>query len=129
MSLPNLIIAGAPKCGTGSLFKWLSDHPQVCGSRVKETFYLMDRGHPLLKYDSNFYTHGLDGYKAYFTHCNNCRKIIVEATTHYIYQKTALEVLSCLETKPQIIFVLRKPSSRVYSSYQYTKNNLANVES
>jgi hypothetical protein len=47
MSLPNLVIAGAPKCGTSSLFYWLADHPQACGSTVKETFYLMDEEHPL----------------------------------------------------------------------------------
>jgi len=128
MCLPNLVIAGAPKCGTSSLFKWLSDHPHVCGSRVKEAFYLMDKGHPLLKHNSNFHDHGLEGYKTYFKNYDNYSKIILESTTHYMYQKTALDVLSRLEIKPQIIFVLRKPSSRIYSSFQYTKNNLGNVD-
>jgi hypothetical protein len=36
-------------------------------------------------------------------------------------------VLSGLPVPPQIVFVLRKPSERVYSSFQYSKNNLANV--
>jgi len=40
--LPNLVIAGAPRCGTTSLFSWLKDHPQVGAATVKETFYLMD---------------------------------------------------------------------------------------
>jgi hypothetical protein len=66
MPLPNLIIGGAPKCGTSSLFQWLADHPEVCGSRVKEIFYLMDRDHPLLKAESNFHNHGLCGYESYF---------------------------------------------------------------
>ena len=127
MTLPNLVIVGAPKCGTSSLFKWLAAHPEACGSRVKETFYLMDKGHPLLKKDSNFHQHGLDGYRPYFAGCSqNCR-IVFEATTHYIYQQTALDVLSGLTPMPQIVFVLRKPSERVYSSFQYTKNNLANI--
>lgn len=128
MRLPNLVIGGAPKCGTSSLFKWLVDHPEVCGSSIKETFYLMDKDHPLLKKESNFHDHGLCGYEAYFRHCHSSSKVVFEATTHYIYQKTACDVLSTLATYPQVVFVLRKPSERVYSSYQYTRNNLANLK-
>ena len=31
MKLPNLIIAGVPKAGTSSLFRWLASHPEVYG--------------------------------------------------------------------------------------------------
>ncbi len=127
MSLPNLIIAGAPKCGTSSLYSWLSDHPEAYGSTPKETFYLMDRGHPLLRRGSNFHEHGLEGYVTFFNNCSESHKVIFEATTHYIYQRTAIEVLSAFPALPRILFVLRKPSERVYSSFQYTKNNLANI--
>ncbi|HJU56723.1 MAG TPA: sulfotransferase domain-containing protein [Pyrinomonadaceae bacterium] len=129
MTLPNLVIAGAPKCGTSSLFKWLADHTEVCGASVKETFYLMDEGHPLLRKNSNFHRHGLEGYRAHFNNGSKKCRIHFEATTHYLYQRTALEVLSGLPEPPQIVFVLRKPSERVYSSFQYSKNNLANVRS
>ena len=129
MNLPNLVIAGAPKCGTSSLYRWLADHPQACGAKVKETFYLMDEGHPLLRRDANFHTHGLAGYRAFFNECAAGCRIIFEATTHYIYQRTPIEVLSQLPQPPQIVFVLRKPSERVYSSFQFSKNNLANVRS
>jgi hypothetical protein len=128
MVYPNLIIAGAPKCGTSSLFRWLADHPQACGSSVKETFYLMDEGHPLLRPEANYHEHGLAGYQRFFAHCPSDSPVIFEATTHYIYQQTALEVLSRFDPLPQIVFVLRKPSARVYSSYQYTRNNLANLD-
>jgi hypothetical protein len=127
MNLPNLIIAGAPKCGTSSLYGWLADHPEACGSTPKETFYLMDYGHPLLRRGANFHEQGLQGYSAFFNNCSKSRKIIFEATTHYVYQRTALEVLSALPEVPLILFMLRKPSERVYSSFQYTKNNLANL--
>ena len=128
MYLPNLIIGGAPKCGTSSLFKWLDDHPEVCGSSIKETFYLMDRDNPLLKNESNFHDHGLCGYEEYFKHCHERSKFIFEATTHYLYQETAREILSTLNTDPNVIFVLRKPSERIFSSYKYTKNNIANLK-
>jgi len=126
-SLPNLVVAGAPKCGTSSLFRWLADHPQACGSARKETFYLMDEGHPLARRGPDFRARGLEGYAEFFAGCKAGARVRFEATTHYIYQRTALEVLSQLPTRPRIVFVLRKPSERVYSSFRYSQNNLANV--
>lgn len=128
VNVPNVVIAGAPKCGTTSVFNWLADHPEVGSPREKELFYLMDKGHPLLKQDSNYHDHGLDGYKAYFQDQNSNCKVIFEATTHYIYQQTAIDVLSNLDPRPHIIFMLRKPSERVYSGFRYTQSILANLD-
>jgi len=125
MTFPNVIIAGAPRSGTSSVFRWLSDHPEVCGSNIKETFYLMDIDSPLRNLKFNFLDDGLPGYQKFFENCSQTNKVILEATTHYIYQHTPIEVLSKFKPLPHIIFVLRKPSARIYSSYQYTKNNRA----
>jgi len=127
MTLPNLVIAGAPKCGTSSLFNWLTVHPQVCGSRAKEPFYLMDQEHPKRRTQRNYHDYGLKGYESFFKNCKKHHKIVVEATTHYIYQETAREVLASLPTQPRIAFVLRKPSERLYSSFGYTKYNRGTV--
>ena len=35
----NLVIVGVPKAGTGSLFAYLAQHPDVCGSDEKEIGY------------------------------------------------------------------------------------------
>jgi hypothetical protein len=128
MTLPNLVIAGAPKCGTSSLFNWLAVHPQVCGSTMKEPFYLMDEEHPRRRTHRNYHDYGLDGYERFFKNCKEDHKIVLEATTHYIYQETAREVLASLPTKPRIVFVLRKPSERLFSSFWYTKNNQGRVQ-
>ncbi|HVF44245.1 MAG TPA: sulfotransferase domain-containing protein [Pyrinomonadaceae bacterium] len=127
MTLPNLVVAGAPKCGTSSLYRWLADHPQACGSAPKETFYLMDEGHPLARRAPDFRARGLEGYAEFFAGCDAGARVRFEATTHYVYQRTALEVLSKLPARPRIVFLLRKPSERVYSSFRYSQNNLANV--
>ena len=123
MTLPNLVIAGAPKCGTTSLFEWLVDHPQVCGSSVKETRYFVDRGARWLNPRANFHDHGLDGYEAYFRHCDGARsKLIVEGTPVYLYQATAPPALASIEPRPQLLFILRRPSDRVYSVYNSARN-------
>lgn len=122
MPLPNLVIAGAPKCGTSSLFSWLVDHPDVCGSTVKEPFFLMDSDNPLRSKACNVHDHGLAAYSSFFSDCGKDDAIIVEATTHYLYQDTALDVLESLQTGPRVLFLLRKPSERVYSSFGYSKS-------
>ncbi|WP_155083705.1 sulfotransferase domain-containing protein [Cyanobacterium aponinum] len=126
--LPNFIIAGAPKCGTSSVFSWLSDHPEVCGSQPKETFYLIDREHPTYKLGQSYNGENLEGYDNYFQHCNSSAKIFFEATTHYIYQNITIEILSKLNSQPQILFILRKPEDRVYSYFQYYLNNKAKLK-
>ena len=40
--LPNFYMIGAPKCGTTSMFHWLSEHPEVCTSHPKETYFFAD---------------------------------------------------------------------------------------
>ncbi len=126
MCFPNVIIAGAPKCATGSLYNWLLDHPDVAGSDSKETFYLMDQGHPLLNKDTNFHVDGLEGYNALFKDCDH-KKVILEATTHYIYQRTPIHVLSKMRPQPRIIVILRKPSQRIYSSFRYGQHVTARI--
>jgi hypothetical protein len=129
MTLPNTVIAGAPKCGTSSLFTWLVDHPEVCGSLFKETRYFLDPGHPLIDPRSNYHEHGMAGYAAHFRECLGAgAKVIVEATPHYLYQETALEMLSRLDPLPALVFLLRKPSERTYSEYQFARNNRAVID-
>lgn len=129
MTLPNLVIAGAPKCGTTSLFAWLAAHPAVCGSSVKETRYLLDRGDLNFQAASNYHDHGLAGYEPYFADCSGASaKIVLEATPDYLYHQTALEVLSGLEPRPQILFMLRKPAERVYSYYQFARGDRAIID-
>ena len=65
--LPNAVLAGAPKSGTSSLFRWLADHPEVCGSSVKETRFLLDPDDCLFQKNSNVHEHGLSGYERYST--------------------------------------------------------------
>lgn len=121
MPFPNLVIAGAPKCGTTSLFTWLVDHPDVCASKSKEPFFLMDKEHPLRRKHCNFHDHGLEAYAEVFPSCADGHKVILEASTQYIYQATALEILPSLRTNPRVLFLLRKPSERIFSMFAYYK--------
>jgi hypothetical protein len=127
MRLPDLVIAGAPKCGTSSLFRWLAAHPRVRGSAPKETNFLLDRGHPLLDPARNVHDHGLAAYASFFPDGDDdsaARPLLLEGTTHYLYGRTAPRVLASVDPPPHVVFLLREPAERVYSSFRYTRNNL-----
>jgi hypothetical protein len=62
--LPNLIIIGAPKCGTTSLHHYLSLHPQISMSREKElNFFIAERN----------WSKGIAWYAAQFAADNKVR--------------------------------------------------------
>jgi hypothetical protein len=119
---PNLVIGGAPKCGTTSVFDWLVAHPEVCGSKSKEPFFLMDEEHPLRRKYLNIHDHGLEAYARAFPKCTERQKIVVDGSSLYIYQKTAIDVLAKLPTRPRVLFLVRKPSERIFSLFNYYKN-------
>lgn len=126
MTLPNLIIAGAPKAATTSLFKWLQAHPSVVTSQAKETYYLIDPGYPLFNKNSNYQFGGIEGYAKLFPDYQP-EQVCLEATPDYMYQQTALNVLSELSTQPTIIFILRDPVERVMSLLEFAKNSIGSL--
>jgi hypothetical protein len=85
----------------------------------------MDADSPLLPARANFHRHGVAGYAALFAHASPNSAVVLEATPDYLYQRTALNFFAAVDTDASIIVVLRQPSSRVYSYYQYARGNMA----
>jgi len=127
MILPNVIIAGAPKSGSSSLYWWLSAHPEVCASKTKETHFFDDHIHPRFNAHANAHEHDLNKYASYFKHCDTTAKVVIEATPIYLYQKTALQHLSSFQDQPKVIFILREPSQRAHSQFRFNKYRLGNI--
>ena len=130
ITLPTLVIAGAPKSGTSSVHRWLADHPEVCSPLADESRYLLDAESPLRTPHGRFSERGIDGYAALFRRCAALAPApthILEATPDYLYQETAPRVLAGLAPRPLVLFLLRRPSARVYSHYQFARNNMSVV--
>lgn len=121
--LPTCIIIGAPKSGTSSLFQWLIDHPQVDGSKEKETYYFVDPGTHMFRSDRNVATGGIAGYEKIFEHCDPASDVLIEATPSYLYSETALRDLPGLETEPKFIVLLREPIAQLRSLVRYFQQN------
>lgn len=123
---PNVIIGGAPKSGTSSLFFWLGAHPEVCASKVKETYFLGDTEN---KHNAtaNIHKDGLEAYQKFFSHCEG-EKIRLEATPVYIYHELPLKILPTLPEMPKMIFILREPSDRLYSHWRFNRYRMKNTK-
>ena len=117
--LPNAIVAGAPKCGTSSLYFWLAAHPEVCASPVKETFFFADEVNRFNE-GANVLNHSLEDYAQSFAKCGKA-PIRLEATAPYIYYQQALAHIPALPSEPKVIFILREPSARLYSQYRFER--------
>lgn len=121
--LPSLIIAGAPKSGTSSLFRWMVDHPSVLGSTVKETYYFVDPETHMFDCTRHFLSGGIGGYRHFFPKGKTSPRVVVEATPSYLYSELALRELPRLASRPHFLFLLREPASQIYSTFRYFQSN------
>lgn len=123
---PNLLIVGFLKCGTTSLAKYLSDHPDVASPVAKELYYLIDPHSNLVSMQPvigklSFGKTGIDGripkYADFFSEIFE-KKYAMDATPFYYSQQRALKYA---ENNPdtKIIFMMRSPEKRILSSFRF----------
>ncbi|MCE7918160.1 MAG: hypothetical protein DPW21_08470 [Anaerolineae bacterium] len=115
---PNLIIAGVNKAGTTSLFTYLSEHPDVCGSKIKETLYFLP-----LRYGEKELP-PLEGYLRNFEQCNDS-KYAMEATAGYYYGGAMVaQAIKSTLGKPKVVILFRDPIARLFSFFKFKKSSL-----
>ncbi|WP_158589155.1 sulfotransferase domain-containing protein [Alginatibacterium sediminis] len=124
MNQPNLLLAGAPKCGTTSVYDWLIAHPEVGGGVEKELFYLMDSHDWKFNPRANISQHGEETYHAFF---KQSAKHIVDGTTLNLYQESAINYAGKYQTKG--VFFVREPAARVYSTFRYFRDTRTMIDS
>jgi hypothetical protein len=122
-----LIIGGAPKSGTTSLFRYLSDHPEVCPANRKETYFFareFDRKNVCSVGESSA------DFETYFSHCNTNAKFRLEATPYTLYAKDAPKKIAATLPNSSMLFMLRDPINRLISDYcMYIQRNHASTHS
>lgn len=112
--LPDVIIIGAQKSGTSSLFSYLIQHPEIRGSSCKEVHFF-DGG--LVPEVDNF-KKGVNWYRAHFPlDIKPSARRIVEATPSYVFMPSAPARISKLLPDAKLIVVLRDPVERAISHY------------
>lgn len=116
--LPNLIIGGVFKSATTSLFTYLTEHPEICGSVKKETRFftrmIEDEQKP-----------SIEEYHSYFSDCHSTRYRL-EASPDYFYggKQLATIMRDKLPQDTRVIFVFREPVERFVSHFRHEKKFL-----
>jgi tetratricopeptide (TPR) repeat protein len=106
---PDFIIIGAQKSGTTSLYHYLSQHPKVISSIVKE-----------VNFWSRDFDYGLDWYLAQFPPSPKRQKLFTgEASPSYLNTREAPERLFSVFPNMKLIVLLRNPVNRAISHYYH----------
>jgi hypothetical protein len=120
---PTFIVIGAAKAGTTALYWYLSEHPQVHMSPLKETnffaFGLDDSGH-LLYGDPDLHRFPIrdeDSYLELFSEAGDSTAI-GEASPIYLECPQAAGRIAAALPDVKIVCGLRNPVDRAYSDYQ-----------
>lgn len=112
--LPNVIIIGAQKSGTSSLFSYLVQHPQIRGSSRKEVHFFDGGSLPGV---DNF-KKGSKWYRSHFPLNLEPRETpTIEATPSYLFVPSVPARISTLLPGVKLIAVLRDPVERAISHY------------
>ncbi|MFC1666074.1 sulfotransferase [Pseudomonadota bacterium] len=114
---PNIVIVGVTKAGSTSLFTYLSDHPDVCGSTIKEVshFVTVRFGEP---------ARPIKNYTQYFSHCRHQRYRLESSPAYFFGNRELAETMKSALNDVKVIIMLREPVSRCLSHFRFSKNML-----
>lgn len=116
--LPDFLIIGAQRCGTTSLYYYLTEQTGIARTYKKEVHF----------YDDN-YAQGLSWYRAQFPttlekyYVENIRKkhfITGESSPFYLYHPLISKRLAAVTPHAKLIVLLRNPVDRAYSQHWFT---------
>lgn len=117
-SLPDFIIIGAQRCGTTSLYHYLTEHPHIVPAVRKEVHFF-----------DNYFEEGIIWYRAHFPsllykwyvkRLYQYDILTGEASPYYIIHPWAPWRISKILPHVKLIVLLRNPVDRAYSHYQHT---------
>jgi len=111
--LANFVIGGTEKAGTTSVFTYLSEHPEVCSSKVKETNFFRDEATGDRATD-------VARYARFFDRCGEGNGILMEASPGYLGGGEVVSIrMQAIIPDTKLLFLLRDPVDRLYSSFNF----------
>lgn len=129
MPAPNFFIVGAPKAGTTSLYYYLSQHPDVFMSAIKEPHYFAyPGGIPAFTGPGDMHSQRVmvvtewDAYLRLFDKATSQRAIGEASAMYLAYPEAATRIREAIPDA-RIIIILRQPADRAYSSFQHMRRD------
>lgn len=112
-----VMIIGAMKAGTSSLFRLLEQHPAICAARAKEPeFFSEHQGHEV----------PVERYEDLFDFDLRTHRVCLEASTGYTKYPEETGVphrMQAYGLRPRFIYIVRDPVERVSSHLNYADMN------
>ena len=105
MALPDFIIIGAQRSGTGWVSQCLREHPDIFMARDETRFF------------DNDFEKGEPWWEKTFFGATNQEKRIGEKTANYLYHPKVPERIKEKLPDTELICILRNPIDRLYSNY------------
>jgi hypothetical protein len=126
---PNLLLVGAAKSGTTSLYQHLSNSKSIFFPETKEPKYFTKKNNEYSKLgpgDKWAMKDSVETLKEYYDLFKNGKnyKYVAEASADYLYyHKESIPEIKALLGDPTIIIVLRNPVSRAFSAYGHLRRD------
>ena len=110
-TFPNFFILGAPKCGTTSMAAWLSEHPEIFISPVKEPHHF--------NYDHDYNNFpDRSSYLNLFDAVKERHQAVGEASVFYLFSEVAVREIESVIQEPRYIVMVRNPVEMAYSLHE-----------
>ena len=103
---PDFVIIGTQRGGTTSLYRYLTEHPDV-GPAFRKEVHFFDR----------YYEKGMDWYLAHFP-VRGEAPVVGEASPYYLFHPNVPKRVREAVPHAKFIVLLRNPVDRAYSNYQ-----------
>ncbi len=114
MIRPSFFISGAPRCGTTALYQYLSEHPRIFMSEVKETnYFATDFPHV-----QKVVYRTVQDYHRLFENAKPEHQAAGEASPFYLFSQVAFEKMRAYDPQAKVILSLRNPVDFVQSYHQ-----------
>ncbi len=108
LTLPNLIVIGAQKCGTSGLHYYMSLHPEVSMSTPKElNFFIAERNFP----------RGIEWYSRHFDPTARCRGEASPNYTAYPQHLGVPERIAAVVPGVRLVYIVRDPIERITAHF------------
>ena len=113
--MPDFLIIGGQRCGTSSLYYYLTEQQSISSAATKEVHYFDD-----------FFARGINWYQAQFPtnaykysveHFRNRHFLTGEASPYYIFHPNAPRRISAVLPHIKLILLIRNPIDRAYSQH------------
>ncbi len=114
--VPDFFIVGHAKCGTTALHAILAQHPRIFMSDVKEPqFFATDMPLQIAR-ASRWVPQTMEDYMALYSGARP-EQLVGDASTRYIWSRTAPELIAEARPDARIIMILREPAGFIRSQH------------